>query len=111
MTVRAILGPALAALCACATTRGSEPVRGSLAIRSEVEQHGQRVFMRECNYCHPMGDAGLGPALNNKPLPGAAVRLQVRKGMGAMPSFPEQRLSEEEVDAIVAYLLVLRRHD
>lgn len=101
----------LTALCACATTRGSEPVRGPLPVTTEEQQRGQRAFMGECNYCHPMGDAGLGPALNNKPLPEAAVRLQVRKGMGAMPAFSEQQLSDQDIEAIFAYMLVLRRHE
>jgi mono/diheme cytochrome c family protein len=65
---------------------------------------GQRVFMRECNGCHPQGDGGLGPALNNKPVPAAAIKLQVRKGMGAMPAFTEADISAEELDALVAFM-------
>jgi mono/diheme cytochrome c family protein len=111
MSMRSCIVTSLLVLCACATTRGSEPVRGPLVVDSAEEQQGQVVFMRECNYCHPMGDGGLGPALNNKPLPKAPVKLQIRKGLGAMPAFSEQQLSDAEVDAIFAYMLVLRRHD
>jgi hypothetical protein len=61
-----------------------------------------------CNQCHPGGEGGLGPALNNKPAPAVAVRLQVRKGLGAMPSFDEHDLSDRDMDDIVRYVLVLR---
>jgi mono/diheme cytochrome c family protein len=101
----------LSLLGACGTARRSEPVRGPLAVTSDLEREGQRVFMRECNYCHPMGDGGLGPGLNNKPVPKAAVQLQIRKGMGAMPSFSESELSDGDIEALFAYMLVMRRHD
>jgi mono/diheme cytochrome c family protein len=68
-----------------------------------------QLFMAQCHHCHPGGAAGLGPALNNKPLPGAVMHLQIRKGMGAMPAFPEALLSEAQVDAIVAYLNKLQQ--
>ncbi len=110
MTARC-MGVWVLLLAACATSRGSEAVRGPLAVTSAAEKQGQLLFMHECNYCHPLGDAGLGPAINNKPLPKAAVHLQVRKGMGAMPSFSSEQLSDADIDAIFAYLLVMRRHD
>lgn len=66
---------------------------------------GEYAFMRHCQPCHPGGDAGVGPALNNKTLlPNFLIRFQVRNGLGRMPAFPEDALSAEELDAIVAYL-------
>jgi mono/diheme cytochrome c family protein len=65
--------------------------------------------MRECNQCHPAGAAGLGPAINNKPLPGVAMRTQIRLGAGAMPAFKDDALKDAEVDAIVAYLNKLQQ--
>jgi cytochrome c5 len=64
--------------------------------------------MRECHMCHPGGDAGLGPAINNKPLPEPMIKLQVRQGMGAMPDFGEDKISAKELDALVVYLQSLR---
>jgi mono/diheme cytochrome c family protein len=55
--------------------------------------------------------AGLGPALNNKPLPGFAIRYQIRNGMGAMPAFDEEKISDKEAKNIVAYLKALRKLD
>jgi mono/diheme cytochrome c family protein len=75
---------------------------------TERQKQGQVLFMRECNGCHPGGAGGLGPGINNKPLPGFAMRTQIRKGVGAMPRFTEQMLSDEEVDAIVDYLNALQ---
>lgn len=54
------------------------------------------------------GGAGLGPAINNKPLPGWLIRFQVRHGFGAMPAFSEKEISDGELNDVVAYLKALR---
>lgn len=100
----------------CGSARRSEPVAGPLNL-SEVDPEeeeallGERVFATHCYQCHPGGRAGLGPALNDKPLPGFAIRTQVRQGVGAMPAFPEEMISNEELDGVVAYLVALRRNE
>jgi mono/diheme cytochrome c family protein len=78
---------------------------------TETLQEGRRVFMQFCNGCHPGGEAGVGLALNNKPLPGWAIRYQVRHGLGVMPAFSEEVISDEKLDALESYLLALRDHD
>lgn len=40
----------------------------------------------------------------NKPLPGFLTTLQVGHGLGAMPSFKADRISSEELAAVVAYI-------
>jgi hypothetical protein len=35
----------------------------------------------------------------------------VRLGMGAMPAFNDELISDDELDALIAYLLVARRSD
>lgn len=89
---------------ACGASRQSEPVKGKPTQLDAHELAGQRVFMRECNGCHPQGDGGLGPALNDKPVPAAAIKLQVRQGLGAMPAFSEREITSEELDALVAFM-------
>jgi mono/diheme cytochrome c family protein len=69
---------------------------------------GRVVFMHNCNQCHVQGGAGLGPAIVDKPLPGTAIKTQVRVGAGTMPHFGKDKISDEELDAVVAYLKVLR---
>lgn len=68
------------------------------------------MFMTHCNPCHPGGEAGLGPAINNKPLPGFLIKFQVRRGLGAMPSFSEHHIKDQELNDLIAYIKALRRH-
>src|SRR5688572_5004872 len=88
-------------LLACGSARRSEPIRGPMAITSTTVQNGMKVFMKRCYQCHPGGEGGLGPAINNKPLPGAMIKMQVRKGVGSMPSFSETSISDEQLDQLV----------
>ena len=87
----------------CHNERQSEPLTGAQALNAQ-ELAGQRVFMRECNGCHPQGSGGLGPALNNKPVPAVAIKIQVRQGLGAMPAFSENEIPSPELDALVAFM-------
>jgi mono/diheme cytochrome c family protein len=70
---------------------------------------GQIVFMKNCHQCHPGGEAGLAPAINNKPFPEFLKKFQVRHGLGAMPSFSDGRISDDELDDLMEYLKTLRR--
>ena len=74
----------------------------------EIEQ-GKMAFQHYCHSCHPGGEGGLGPALNDKPLPGFLVKRQVRWGLGVMPSFGEDKISAEELDLLVEYMAALRK--
>lgn len=96
-------------LASCGSARRSVPVTGPMVITDPQVALGERVFMAECSRCHPRGEAGLAPGINNKPLPGFLIKFQVRNGIGAMPAFSEEEISDAEVDAIVAYLKHMRR--
>ena len=96
---------------ACGTDRRSEPILGPPPLKTYDETQGEALFMAFCNQCHPGGAAGLGPGLNNKPVPGDAIRLQIRKGLGAMPAFGEDEIKEDEVDAIIEYLMAIRTYE
>lgn len=94
----------------CSARRGvpyTEPLQTEAA---EVVQ-GKMLYDRYCNSCHPGGASGLGPALNNKPLPGFLVRFQIRKGLGVMPAFSDEVISDKETKMIVAYMKKLRKLD
>ena len=95
---------------ACSSPRGGEPLAGPMTITVPEIKKGQKIFMKNCQQCHPGGEAGLGPALNNKPLPAFLIRAQVRHGFGAMPAFPEQEISEEELTHLLGYLKELKQH-
>ena len=108
----AILTVALTALLAgCGSARRGVPMQPPLQIQDPDVERGQQAFMRFCNGCHPGGEAGLGFAINNKPLPGWAIRFQVRNGLGVMPAFSGDIISDEQLTELVAYLKTLRRHD
>lgn len=104
-----MLAVGLIAAIGC-TARRSEPLRGSLDVSDYRVARGQKVYMDRCDKCHPGGDAGLGPAINNKPLPGFMVEFQARHGMGAMPAFTEEEIPRPDLDAVTAYLKALRRN-
>lgn len=94
-------------LTACSARKGVPHTEPLMASSEEVRQ-GEVLFNRFCSSCHPNGTAGLGPALNNKPLPGFAIRFQIRNGIGVMPAFDEEVISDEGTKQIVAYLKELR---
>jgi cytochrome c5 len=100
----------LALLCVGCSARRSEPIAGPFPIDLQQIAEGRKLFMVHCHQCHPGGEAGLGPAINNKPVPSFMIRLQVRKGFGAMPAFSEQEVSPEELEALLSYLEALRKH-
>lgn len=103
------VGTFLLFVAGCTARRG-EPLRGPLTLNTERDHRGERAFYRYCNNCHPGGEAGLGPALNDKLAPPIAIKAQVRAGIGAMPAIPPDRLSEDELDALVDYMLKVRNH-
>jgi mono/diheme cytochrome c family protein len=116
MIRRAILGAVLLVVIfglvsACRSARRDEPIAGPLVLNDPVTEHGRVVFADRCHACHPGGAGGLGPALNNKPVPGFLMKTQVRAGIGAMPGFDKHSLSSDELDALTKYLLALRRHE
>jgi mono/diheme cytochrome c family protein len=97
-------------LAACGGARRGEPIAGPLELPTESARRGQRVFMAQCQGCHPGGEAGVGPSLNDKPAPRFLMRIQVRHGLGAMPAFPPSRVDDRELDDLLDYVLVLRHH-
>ena len=108
-----MLSTAAAWVGGCGSPRRSEPIAGPLRLAGDEPEdqavlRGRAAFAAHCYQCHPAGEAGLGPALNDKPLPGFAIKTQVRQGLGAMPAFSEQEIPPEQLDDLVAYLFELR---
>ena len=103
-----ILTGLLALAAACGSARRGVPLTGDHEVDDPELVLGQRTFDSFCHSCHPGGTAGLGPALNNKPLPGWLIRTQVRAGLGPMPAFSDKVIPDEELDALVTYLKYLR---
>lgn len=77
-------------------------------VFSRAEYEGMRLFMANCNKCHPGGEKGEGPSLIDKPLPDFLIHFQVRQGLGDMPSFTKEELPKEDVRKIVLFIKALR---
>lgn len=103
MLAAAIGATAVALASSCGTTRLGETASGPPAM-SDAAKRGEVVFMQYCHKCHPDGEAGLGPAINGKPLPNFLIHFQVRNGLGAMPSFGEDLIDAAALDDLLAYL-------
>jgi mono/diheme cytochrome c family protein len=100
----------LALVClvvACGAEHRGEPQSAEVIPATRSELHGKRLFQKFCYQCHPGGSQGLGPALNDKPLPAAAIRTQIRAGVGAMPSFGKDWLTDQQVAEIADYVTTL----
>jgi mono/diheme cytochrome c family protein len=97
-----------ALLAACGSARRGAPLIGERQPSDAKLALGEQVFDRNCSQCHPGGESGLGPALNNKPLPRFAMKIQVRNGVGAMPRFSSNEITDDQLSAVTAYLVWLR---
>jgi mono/diheme cytochrome c family protein len=103
---------ALIVATGCRSARRGEPLAGTFSNTDASVQHGKLVFQRKCSMCHPGGEGGLGPALNDKPLPVFAMKLQVRTGVvgfGTMPSFNKHQIPSEDLDDLMRYIKALRK--
>ena len=68
---------------------------------------GEQLFIRSCNTCHLVNNAGVHPSLEkmNEDFPDdAKLRAFLRKGKGAMPAQPKDTINEKEMDDLIVYL-------
>jgi mono/diheme cytochrome c family protein len=93
----------------CRSVRRGEPAGAPVSMSSPAVEHGRLTFQQHCYRCHPGGEGGLGPSLNDKPLPVFLMKTQVRRGLGAMPGFDKDEISPHEMDDLMAYMLALRK--
>ena len=94
---------------ACAI-RKSEPLTGKVVDAQDIHMRsGQVLYMNYCYKCHPMGEGGLGPALNSLNVPSFVKRFQVRHGLGVMPYFKKDQISREDLRDITAYMSALKK--
>jgi mono/diheme cytochrome c family protein len=72
--------------------------------------NGEKVYMANCQKCHPAGEGGLGPAINPNPAPQFIKRFQMRHGLGTMPSFKREEISKDDLRDISKYLRAWKRY-
>lgn len=93
----------------CGSVRRGEPITGSLDRSNSATERGQLVFQRHCYQCHPGGEGGLAPGINDKRAPVWLMKTQVRVGLGAMPAFGEDQISADALDDLMKYVIALRK--
>jgi mono/diheme cytochrome c family protein len=80
----------------------------------EKIEDGRLVFKYNCQKCHPNGEAGVGPPLNNIKLPRFIIRARVRSRAfllwtGRMPAFKKHEISKKELSALVEYMKYMEK--
>lgn len=92
----------------CSSSKKEAYTVKPMVISSQEVEEGKVLFHKYCNSCHPNGTAGLGAPIVTTPIPGFAIRYQIRHGLGKMPAFSEKEISDGEVDRIIDYIQALR---
>lgn len=86
------------------TGGGETPVDYSGPMTSSDIAAGQASYEANCSGCHPDGGSGVGPAITELSWDAATMRRQVREGEDRMPAFAADRVSDGDLEAMLAYL-------
>ncbi|MDP2660706.1 MAG: c-type cytochrome [Dehalococcoidia bacterium] len=86
------------------------PAAAASASGSDLAAKGRQLFQdKGCFACHgPNAEGGAGPGLAGKTE--AELLKQVRTPRGAMPPYPPDRLSDDEVHSIAAFIESLSKN-
>jgi mono/diheme cytochrome c family protein len=68
---------------------------------------GQELYAEYCEGCHPGGEEGDGPKISGLKLSPAKTRWQIRSGGDDMPAFGPDKISDGDLEALVAYTATL----
>jgi len=71
-------------------------------IGSSDTARGAEVYDSVCSACHSSG-----PALENIAWSAGRMRQQIREGSGRMPPISENRVSAEDLEAVLAHLVTI----
>lgn len=86
------------------TTAGGDLSQYAGAITSTDVDRGKELFDTLCGDCHPGGEGDVGPSLVAEPHTPERLRQQIREGSGKMRPFGENRLSDADMETVLAYL-------
>lgn len=105
----ALLALSLVSACGGETTQTApKPATpGGTAPGGNVEA-GKVVFDQHCNSCHPGGGSAAGPSLISRKSPPDRIERRVRTGGAGMPSFSTDKISDQQLQDLVAYVLSLQ---
>ena len=90
----------LLALCGVVTTFAARPS----AEAQTPPRTPQQIFNRACGRCHPDGGEDTGPEILNKRITEEKMRHTIRTGTKRMRAIPPTKLSDPDLDAMMAYL-------
>lgn len=79
-------------------------VMGLAAQPAMAEVDGAKVFSKKCKMCHAINRKKVGPAVKDMNTDAAVLKTTITDGRKSMPKF-SSKLSEEEIDAVVSYLV------
>lgn len=85
-------------------TSGGDLAMYERPIESTDVERGQKLFDDFCGDCHPGGESDVGPSLIDEPHTPGEIRKQTREGKGKMRPFSEKRLSDQDLESILAWL-------
>lgn len=74
-------------------------------VQSDDIATGEQLFTDVCGTCHMGGD---GPDLTAETHGVATIRQTVREGDGDMPPLRPDRLSDEDLEAVLAYMVSIQ---
>ncbi len=84
------------------------PTLPSPAKPTPASQGGEAAALftsLQCAGCHGAdGSGGLGPPLNTGELTAEGIHQVVRQGKGAMPPYDSRRLSDADLDLLIAFI-------
>ncbi len=64
---------------------------------------GSEVYAEFCEGCHPGGEKGDGPKIAGDGTSPAKMRWQVRSGGDDMPAFGPDKISDADLEALLAF--------
>ena len=76
-------------------------------IRSTDTALGEQRFTAICGSCHAEEGEDLGPNLSNMSLTAENMRHQIREGSGRMRPITSRRLNDDDMEAVLAYLVTI----
>lgn len=91
-------------ITACAPARAGLDVRYLGSVRSQDRELGHRRYVAICGPCHEEHNDRRAPMLSSVHLPAPAIRRQVREGDVFMTGIPVRRLSDADLEAVLAFL-------
>jgi mono/diheme cytochrome c family protein len=98
---------AIACACSSGGTTAYSLEDFEYPLQSTDVATGQEVYAEYCEGCHPGGEKGDGPKITGLELSPAKTRWQVRAGGKDMPAFGPEKISDGDLEALLAYTATL----